>query len=490
MLDMSLQSTIRQKYADGMTVSEIARFIPCDRKTVYRYITQDDFSPKIPVSTAKPSMLEPYRALICSWLEEDKNGFSKQKHTNERIRKRLKGETGFDCKYSTISDFIRKNKLRGDTLVRTSLDLAWDAGYAQADFGQADCTVDNEVRRMHYLVLSFPYSNMGYAQVFFGESAECVAEGLTNIFTHIGGVPKVIVFDNATGIGRRVHGEFIEGDLFSRLKAHYRFDARFCNPGSGWEKGNVERKVALIRNELFVPLPKINDIATYNKKLLSRCAFQEDRVHYQKKVKQGELFDKDSSALLSLPPKPFVATRFESHTANGYGHVTIDRVHTYSSIPEAAHSELICGIGAHTVSIYDKAGTELASHKRSFGKGHTETIDCLSQLRLLTRRPGGFRNSRIRAQIPGAVVSYLDAQDADGLRRDLKLLYETCERSGLDATFDALDVLSEEHERFPDFFQVGVLAARIADLGLDVPVVLGANLGIYDELFLEGRTHE
>lgn len=487
---MSLQSTIRQKHAEGMSVSEIAREIPCDRKTVYRYISQDDFSPKIPLSTSRPSMLEPYRALICSWLEEDRQGFSKQKHTNERIRQRLKDEADFECKYSTVSDFIRKNKLRGDVKTRASLDLTWEAGYAQADFGQADCTVLGEVVRMHYLVLSFPYSNMGYAQVFFGETAECACEGLASIFTHIGGVPKVIVFDNATGIGRRVHGEFIEGDLFSRLKAHYRFEARFCNPAAGWEKGNVERKVALIRNTLFVPAPAIDDIITYNKELLFRCAFQEEKIHYQKRTRQGELFNRDAASFISLPAKPFIATRFETVKANGYGHVVVDKEHTYSSVPEAAHRELIVGIGAHSVSIYDKAGNKLAVHPRSFGTGHTQTIDCLSQLRLLTRRPGGFKNSKIRAQIPKAVVSHLDAQDAEGLRRDLRLLYETCERSGVEATFDALDVLAGEHERFPDFFQVGVLAARIADMGLDVPVISGADLGIYDEMFLHGDTHE
>lgn len=487
---MSLQSTIRQKHAEGMSISEIARKIPCDRKTVYRYVAQDDFSPKIPVSISRPSMLEPYRALICSWLEEDKSGFSKQKHTNERIRQRLKGECGFDCKYSTISDFIRKNKLRGETRVRTSLDLTWEPGSAQADFGQADCTVHSEVIRMHYLVLSFPYSNMGYVQVFFGETAECICAGLTSIFTHIGGAPRVIVFDNAAGIGRRVHGKFVEGDLFSRLKAHYRFEARFCNPASGWEKGNVERKVALIRNELFVPVPEIDDVVAYNEELLVRCAFQEEKIHYQKNIKQGVLFEKDSAALFSLPPKPFVATRFESVKANGYGHVILDGGHTYSSVPEAAHAELIASIGPHTVSVYDKVGTELALHPRSFGKGRTQTIDCLSQLRLLAKRPGGFRNSKIRTQIPGAVISHLDAQDTDGLRRDLKLLYETCERSGVEATFDALDVLSEEHEHFPDFFQVGVLAARIADLGLDVPAITGADLGIYDELFLGSGANE
>jgi hypothetical protein len=58
------------------------------------------------------------------------------------------------------------------------------------------------------------------------------------------------------------------------------------------------------------------------------------------------------------------------------------------------------------------------------------------------------------------------------------------ERSGLEPTFDALDVLAQEHDEFPDFFQVGVLAARIAGFGLDTAPDPGGNLSIYDEEFL------
>ncbi len=46
-------------------------------------------------------------------------------------------------------------------------------------------------RRMKYLTVSFPYSNDGFTQVFGGETAECVCQGLRNIFEYIGGVPAL-----------------------------------------------------------------------------------------------------------------------------------------------------------------------------------------------------------------------------------------------------------------------------------------------------------
>ena len=36
---------------------------------------------------------------------------------------------------------------------------------------------------------------------------------------------------------------------------HYRFQADFCNPASGNEKGNVENKVGYSRRNAFVPVP-------------------------------------------------------------------------------------------------------------------------------------------------------------------------------------------------------------------------------------------
>ena len=92
---------------------------------------------------------------------------------------------------------------------------------------------------------SFPYSNNGYSQVFDGETVECICQGLQDIFEFIGGVPPLLIFDNATGVGRRIGDAIHESELFSRFRAHYHFRVRFCNPYSGWEKGNVERKVEL-----------------------------------------------------------------------------------------------------------------------------------------------------------------------------------------------------------------------------------------------------
>jgi len=42
-----------------------------------------------------------------------------------------------------------------------------------------------------------------------------------------------LVFDNATGVGRRMEKGVRMAELFSRFKAHHGFEVSFCNPYSG-----------------------------------------------------------------------------------------------------------------------------------------------------------------------------------------------------------------------------------------------------------------
>lgn len=56
-------------------------------------------------------------------------------------------------------------------------ELVWAPGEAQADFGDVDVVFRGERSRMHFFTLSFPFSNMGFCQLFAGETSECVCQG-------------------------------------------------------------------------------------------------------------------------------------------------------------------------------------------------------------------------------------------------------------------------------------------------------------------------
>ena len=186
MLTMSQINHIKDLSNCGYRISEISKKTGADPKTIRKYLAQDDFSPQPPVIQEKPSKLDPFKPIIQEWLDEDKKHWRKQHHTAQRVYERLVEEHGYTGSYSIVQRYMKK--CRSIQTEKANLELIWDPGPAQVDFGEADFYEAGKLCRKKYLTVSFPYSNDGYSQVFGGETAECVCQGLQDIFEFIGGV--------------------------------------------------------------------------------------------------------------------------------------------------------------------------------------------------------------------------------------------------------------------------------------------------------------
>ena len=103
MLKMSSVNDIRDLSNSGYRIAEISKQLKLDRKTVQKYLNQEDFSPTPPVRHPAPSKLDPYKPKILEWLAEGRHGWQKQQHTAKRILDRLREEEGFDGSYSIVS---------------------------------------------------------------------------------------------------------------------------------------------------------------------------------------------------------------------------------------------------------------------------------------------------------------------------------------------------------------------------------------------------
>src|SRR5208282_662971 len=58
---------------------------------------------------------------------------------------------------------------------------------------------------------------------------------------------------------------------FSAMVSHFLFEAEFCNPASGWEKGQIEKNVQDARHRLWQPAPNFPSVAALNDWLEARC---------------------------------------------------------------------------------------------------------------------------------------------------------------------------------------------------------------------------
>lgn len=91
-------------------------------------------------------------------------------------------ECGYDGGYTTVQKYVMEKKSQLKSANGQFLKLEWAPGEAQVDFGVCDFRVLGVVREVHYLMVTFPLSNVSLAQRFWGETSKCVCEGLRAVF--------------------------------------------------------------------------------------------------------------------------------------------------------------------------------------------------------------------------------------------------------------------------------------------------------------------
>ena len=446
-------------YEQGYNISEIAKATERDWKTVAKYIDMADFNEPLPVPASEKQFcpkLEPYKALIDSWLEEDRNHPRKQRHTAKKVFKRLTKEVpGFDCSYRLVAEYVKYRK-EALNLKRSEgfLPLEHHPGEAQADFGSAEFYERGRLISGKYLVLSFPWSNAGFLQLFYGEHIECLLEGLTAIFRHIGGVPHEIWFDNASSMVASI----IKGggrdltERFSRFKEHYGFKAVFMNPDAGHEKGNVENKVGYGRRNYLVPVPEFNDLMFYNTELLEQLDADQDREHYYKQATIRELFEADKSALMPLPTVWFDTSRvITGLKTDAYGRFTLENgKHEYSSAPKYALGTVNVRLDSTFVTVLDDDYREIVTHKRLYGDERQSSMEWIPYLDYVSRHPRSLKNTGIYAMMPAAMQSYLNNCDGSQKKDVLHILSELTDLTGFESAVQTVEQAIRYEAHDPD----------------------------------------
>lgn len=362
-----VQQCIRRMDADGAGPTEIAKTLGVCRNSAYKYSRMEDLSPQPPVAERrKRPAIDRYADFIVGILVDDRSVPGRQRHSAQKIFDRLVAEQGYAGSYPTVCRFVREWKLAQEQSPRDGfLELDWAPGTMQADHGTFTATVAGERLELKLLVATFPHSNVRFCIAMMCEKAECFCEGLVEIFEMAGRVPRLVVLDNATEAGRTLFGRVTESKLFSQLRAHYRFEARFCNPDSGNEKGSVENAVGFLRRNLLVPVPSVPSLDALNSMLLSGCrrinATAKSRLHGP----APKAFAEDPAAMMALPGARFDSVRWVHVRSDKRGYIQLDGV-SYCAGPAWHSRDLLAGARARTVEIMDMHGRHAAFLPRSW----------------------------------------------------------------------------------------------------------------------------
>ncbi|WP_083940038.1 IS21 family transposase [Desulfoscipio gibsoniae] len=434
-------------FVKGENISQIADALHLDWKTVQKYVDMADFNKPAPKPASEQRFcpkLDPYKQTIDKWLEEDKQAPRKQRHTAKRVFNRLRKESpGFNCSYRTVASYYAvKHEELFNGAKGGFLPLEHRPGEAQVDFGTADFYENGTRLTGKYLEVSFPYSNKGYLQLFYGENMECLLEGLDAIFRHIGVVPDELWFDNTkTIITKVIRGGGRETtERFDRFREHYIFQAVFMNPGEGHEKGNVENKVGYQRRNFLVPMPHFLALSDFNRQLLDMCEEDANREHYRRNETIEELFAEDLKHCHPLPEIEFDLSGKGNATTNNWGKFYLNKgMHEYSVSPKYANTVVKLKLTSSLVIVMDENYREIVRHRRLYGDTKKQSMDWLPYLRQLSIRPRALKYSGIYDMMPPAMKQFLEGCSNTETGKVLKVLAELTDRTGFDSALSTVN---------------------------------------------------
>ena len=314
-------------------------------------------------------------------------------------------------------------------------ELEWAPGSAQVDFGRVRAVIAGVERVARFLVVSFPYSNMRWVVALPGETSECVCQGLPWIFERMGMAPRVVVFDNATGVGhRRPDGTAARTRLFSLFCAHYGFEPRFRDPCSGHEKGSVENAVGFAGRNLMVPMPSAESFQTLTRVWLDECERVAGSDHYRHDVPVIELFEAEKDHMLPLPGVRFDPCDWRSVKADKTGAVTID-ANRYPAGPKWRSMRLQAGVRVFEIELRGPDGETITTLERIWGHSAKTQVD------------------------PASLLDRMDARTRSDLLDDIRAVAADC---GFAATVKAVETVINAG-RTVDRAAIGTCAKRILE---------------------------
>lgn len=424
----------------GLSLRAIAKETGRDFRTVKKYVEQDDFNHVVKQKRKRQARLDPYKPIIDDLLEKDKNKRSKSRLTAKGIHTLLCREyKDFDLSERTVRKYVSEKKKALYTESKGYLPLNHPEGEAQADFGEEDFEYRGKTVRLYYFNLSYPHSNGGYYQVFEGENLECFLEGLQRVFEHTRKVPTKIWFDNLTPVVQKILNveDRIVNERFQHFCLHYGFEAAFCNPYSGHEKGNVEKKVGYHRKNFLLLNNKIENLDAYNQKALTYCDADMDRPHYLKATSIRELFEAEKEKMLALNDKPFEVHRLKKAKANKYGMVTFE-TNRYSVSPAYAKRQVWLKVKASEVAILDEDYRPLDKHPRLYTRNQ-QSINWFPYLDLLCRRPRALEYTGFFEELPSNWQTYFKGCDYWQKKDTLKVLTAILQKNDMATAQTALE---------------------------------------------------
>lgn len=393
---MELFEELRREYEFGVgSVAGVAR-----KFGVHRRLVREALASAVPQQRPVSERPRPKIGLVAEFidgiLEADRRAPRKQRHTAHRIWVRITKERS-DVKIAeaTVRQYVRERKLAMGLRTRPEVYIpqqyAWGEE-GQVDWYEAEADLDGERRTVQVFALRAMASGAPFHRAYPRATQQAFLEAHELGFQYLGGVFRRLRYDNlASAVKKILRGHRREETArFVAFRSHWRFEAEFCTPGEGHEKGGVEGEAGFFRRNHLVPVPAARDLDELNTMLLAGCTEELARVIDGRQQTIGEALAIERQHLLPMPSEGFDLVEVS------FGHLDDKRrikakTNAYSA-PLPPGTTVQVKLAPASIEIWHQ-GRCVARHTRSYDR-HQEFLELEHYLDVLEHKPGAFAGSK------------------------------------------------------------------------------------------------
>lgn len=406
---MALLSVIRRWHLrDKISIREIARRTKLSRNTIAKYLASGETCPRYP-HRKSPSQLDAYAIELSDWLRSNQRQPRKQRRTLRQMHAALLTK-GYAGSYGRVAAFAREwrraEQERAQTAGRgTFVPLLFAPGEAfQFDWSEDHARIGGERIKLQIAHFKLSHSRAFLLRAYPLQTHEMLFDAHQHAFAVFGGVPHRGIYDNMkTAVDKVRSGKLRDVNArFAAMVSHYLFEAEFCNPASGWEKGQIEKNVQDARHRIWPTVPAMPTLDALNGWLQERCVtLWQEFTHPTCRDRTIASVWQDEQPLLMPMPVPFdgFVEQTKRVTPTCLEHVERNR---YSVPASYANRPVSVRLYADRVVMVAE-GQVIAEHPRRINRTHDggQTIyNWRHYLSVVQRKPGALRNGAPFADLP------------------------------------------------------------------------------------------
>jgi transposase len=425
----------REHFLKGKTIKEIARDLKVSRNTVRKVLRSGVTSFEYERNIQPRPKLGRWTSDLDELLTSNAGKPGREQLTLIRIFEELHGR-GYEGGYDAVRRYARRwSKAHGQSTATAYVPLSFAAGEAyQFDWSHEVVLLSGVTVIVKVAHIRLCHSRMLFVRAYPRETQEMVFDAHDRAFAFFKGACRRGIYDNMkTAVETIFAGkDRLYNRRFLQMCSHYLVDPVACTPSSGWEKGQVENQVGLVRERFFTPRLRFKSYDELNAWLLDQCIAYAKAHHHPELTDHAiwEVFEAERAQLV-----PYAGLFDGFHTVPASVSKTclvrFDN-NKYSVAARAVGRPVEVHAYADRIVIRQD-GRIVGEHRRSFGRGET-IYDPWHYVPVLARKPGALRNGapfkdwvlpaaieRVRRKLAGAddgnrqMVNILTAVLTDGL---------------------------------------------------------------------------